>query len=61
MNHLLNMLKDKIAKGEDKPCITGTILKDPEAKLDAGRSCQKNFRSSTLINTSCQRKSIPSA
>jgi phenylacetate 2-hydroxylase len=34
MNQLLNMLKDKIAKGEDKPCITGNILKDPEAKLN---------------------------
>lgn len=34
MSTLLNMLKDKIAKGEDKPCITGNILKDPEAKLD---------------------------
>ncbi|MCJ1368330.1 hypothetical protein MMC16_007472 [Acarospora aff. strigata] len=30
---LLDMLKKKIAKGEDKPCITGNILKDPEAKL----------------------------
>ena len=33
---LLNMLKDKIAKGEDKPCITGNVLKDPEAKLNEG-------------------------
>ncbi|KAI4135814.1 MAG: hypothetical protein LQ347_000360, partial [Umbilicaria vellea] len=31
---LLEMLKDKIAKGEDKPCITGNVLKDPEAKLN---------------------------
>ncbi|KAL2354068.1 cytochrome P450 phenylacetate 2-hydroxylase [Cryomyces antarcticus] len=31
---LLDMLKEKIAKGEDKPCITGNILKDPEAKLN---------------------------
>ncbi|MCJ1481278.1 hypothetical protein MMC06_001435 [Schaereria dolodes] len=30
---LLNMLKDKIAKGKDKPCITGNVLKDPEAVL----------------------------
>lgn len=36
MNLLLQMLKDKIAKGEDKPCITGNVLKDPEAKLNEG-------------------------
>lgn len=36
MNLLLEKLKDKIAKGEDKPCITGNVLKDPEAKLDEG-------------------------
>lgn len=29
----LDMLKDRIAKGTDKPCITGNIIKDPEAKL----------------------------
>lgn len=40
MNTLLNMLKDKIAKGEDKPCITGNILKDPEAKLDDSKCSQ---------------------
>ena len=28
------MLKDRMAKGTDKPCITGNILKDPEAKLN---------------------------
>ena len=37
MTLLLDMLKEKIAKGEDKPCITGNILKDPEAKLSDGR------------------------
>ena len=36
MTLLLNMLKDKIAKREDKPCITGNVLKDPEAKLNEG-------------------------
>ncbi|KAI9812617.1 MAG: hypothetical protein M1827_004606 [Pycnora praestabilis] len=30
---LLRMLEEKIANGTDKPCITGNILKDPEAKL----------------------------
>ncbi|KAF2668754.1 cytochrome P450 [Microthyrium microscopicum] len=37
MAKLLNMLKDKIARGEDKPCITGNILKDPDAKLNAAQ------------------------
>ena len=37
MTLLLNMLRDKIAKGTDKPCITGNILKDPEAKLSEGK------------------------
>lgn len=36
MTKLLNMLKDKIANGTDKPCITGNILKDPDAKLNEG-------------------------
>ena len=36
MNRLLDMLKEKIAKEEDKPCITGNVLKDPEAKLNEG-------------------------
>ena len=33
MNYLLQELKEKIKNGTDKPCITGNILKDPEAKL----------------------------
>ena len=36
MDRLLNTLEDKIAKGTDKPCITGNIIKDPEAKLNRG-------------------------
>lgn len=36
MTYLLGILKDKIAEGTDKPCITGNILKDPEAKLNDG-------------------------
>lgn len=36
MTLLLNMLRDRIADGTDKPCITGNILKDPEAKLNEG-------------------------
>ena len=47
LNLLLDMLKDKIAKGEDKPCITGNILKDPEAKLNEGESCKLRTRIAT--------------
>ncbi|KAF2461061.1 putative cytochrome P450 phenylacetate 2-hydroxylase [Lineolata rhizophorae] len=34
MTKLLEMLKENIANGTDKPCITGNVLKDPEAKLN---------------------------
>jgi len=34
MDRLLKGLKDRIELGTDKPCITGNILKDPEAKLN---------------------------
>lgn len=34
MNRLLGMLKRRIADGTDKPCISGNVLKDPEAKLN---------------------------
>ncbi|KAI9051315.1 hypothetical protein LZ554_005416 [Drepanopeziza brunnea f. sp. 'monogermtubi'] len=34
LTFLLNKLKKNIADGTDKPCITGNILKDPEAKLN---------------------------
>jgi phenylacetate 2-hydroxylase len=36
MDKLLNILKERIANGTDKPCITGNIIKDPEAKLNEG-------------------------
>lgn len=36
MSLLLERLKENIAKGEGKPCITGNVLKDPEAKLSEG-------------------------
>lgn len=36
LTHLLNLLKEGIANGTDKPCITGNILKDPEAQLNEG-------------------------
>ncbi|KAL3956979.1 hypothetical protein ACCO45_009825 [Purpureocillium lilacinum] len=34
LTDMLTALQDRIAKGTDKPCITGNILKDPEAKLN---------------------------
>ncbi|TVY28201.1 Phenylacetate 2-hydroxylase [Lachnellula hyalina] len=34
LTFLLNKLKKQIQEGSDKPCITGNILKDPEAKLN---------------------------
>ncbi|KAH7353195.1 cytochrome P450 phenylacetate 2-hydroxylase [Plectosphaerella cucumerina] len=34
LSDLLAGLKERIAKGTDKPCITGNILRDPEAKLN---------------------------
>jgi phenylacetate 2-hydroxylase len=33
MTYLLAQLRNRIAEGTDKPCITGNILKDPEATL----------------------------
>ena len=36
MHKLLNMLKQRIEDGTDKPCISGNVLKDPEAKLSDG-------------------------
>lgn len=35
---LLTKLKKQIEEGTDKPCITGNILKDPEAKLNESES-----------------------
>lgn len=37
LTDMLNRLKEEIARGTDKPCITGNILKDPEAILNLGR------------------------
>jgi phenylacetate 2-hydroxylase len=48
MYRLIDMLKERIAKGTDTPCITGNVLKDPEAKLNAGKSdspCSSNAQS----------------
>ncbi|KAG6000171.1 hypothetical protein E4U43_001677 [Claviceps pusilla] len=37
LSDMLDRLKREIEEGTDKPCITGNILKDPEAKLNHGR------------------------
>ncbi|TGO23747.1 hypothetical protein BPAE_0122g00020 [Botrytis paeoniae] len=34
LNFLLNKLKKQIDEGTDNPCITGNIIKDPDAKLN---------------------------
>ncbi|KAF4508840.1 hypothetical protein G6O67_005172 [Ophiocordyceps sinensis] len=34
LTDMLNDLQDRIARGSDKPCITGNVLKDPEAELN---------------------------
>jgi phenylacetate 2-hydroxylase len=36
MDKLLSQLKKEIQEGTDISCITGNILKDPEAKLNEG-------------------------
>lgn len=43
---LLSKLKKEITEGTDKPCITGNILKDPDAKLNESTSAslqQRNY------------------
>ena len=37
---LLRTLQKKIENGTDKPCITGNVLKDPEAKLNEGETAR---------------------
>ena len=44
MHQLLSMLKERIANGTDKPCISGNVLKDPEAKLSDGNSTFSHFQ-----------------
>ncbi|RFU81720.1 phenylacetate 2-hydroxylase [Trichoderma arundinaceum] len=34
LTDMLHDLKERIANGTDRPCITGNVLKDPEAKLN---------------------------
>ena len=49
LTDLLNDLKERIELGTDKPCITGNILKDPEAKLNEGRQ-NSNPRDQSLFS-----------
>jgi phenylacetate 2-hydroxylase len=42
LTYLLGELRKRIADGTDKPCITGNILKDPEAKLTEGMLLKVN-------------------
>lgn len=47
---LLGNLKKQIGEGSDKPCITGNILKDPEAKLnESEHSYSEILYSSNII------------
>ena len=45
------MLQERIDQGTDKPCITGNVLKDPEAKLNRGKSADV-MKAKGLLNTS---------
>ncbi|KAL9109341.1 MAG: hypothetical protein Q9227_005971 [Pyrenula ochraceoflavens] len=54
MNKLLSMLQSRIADGIDKPCITGNILKDPDAKLN-----EAEIRSIGLTMVSAGIDTIP--
>ena len=44
MYRLIDMLKERIKEGTDVPCITGNVLKDPEAKLNDGMSSPQTSR-----------------
>lgn len=59
MDRLLNTLKDKIAKGTDKPCITGNIIKDPDAKLNEGTMPRLSSPSHTLTTPSGTQVHLP--
>jgi phenylacetate 2-hydroxylase len=43
LDYLLSKLKENIANGTDKPCITGNILKDPETKLNECKTMRRGF------------------
>lgn len=58
---LLNRLKGNIAMGTDRPCITGNILKDPEAVLNESKLGDVNQREFRLTKFEIQVRSIQSA
>lgn len=65
LTDMLTDLQKRIEDGTDKPCITGNILKDPEAKLNLGMyksifEPYYNIYTNTLLIHS-QRNSSPSA
>ncbi|KAM0426605.1 hypothetical protein ACHAPT_008299 [Fusarium lateritium] len=55
LTDMLNDLKQRIADGTDKPCITGNILKDPEAKLN-----EAELKSICLTMVSAGLDTVPS-
>lgn len=59
MSLLLGMLKKRIAEGTDKPCITGNILKDPEAKLSDGKKIQPECLDQQLMFRSRDHVDLP--
>lgn len=59
MSLLLGMLKKRIAEGTDKPCITGNILKDPEAKLSDGKKIQSECLDQQLMFRSRDHVDLP--
>jgi phenylacetate 2-hydroxylase len=54
LGNLLDGLKKDIADGVDKPCITGNILKDPEAKLN-----EAEMKSICLTMISAALETVP--
>ncbi|KAH8808470.1 cytochrome P450 phenylacetate 2-hydroxylase-like protein [Xylogone sp. PMI_703] len=54
LTFLLNKLKEQIKAGTDKPCITGNILKDPEAKLN-----EQEIKSICLTMVSAGLDTVP--
>jgi hypothetical protein len=58
MYKLLNMLKKRIADGTDVPCITGNVLKDPEAKLTDGKSVKPAAHQNRPTDSSHSRNNV---
>ncbi|RFU35366.1 hypothetical protein B7463_g955, partial [Scytalidium lignicola] len=54
LSFLLKKLNDEIKAGTDKPCITGNILKDPEAKLN-----EQEIKSICLTMVSAGLDTVP--